>query len=97
VGCRSGDNILIEINEPIEGDVSGVDIQVIGLRGWVLGSHFFGMVVEILKGDPTICCKDRMFHTLSLTVAQALNAEIPTPSPTAKPRLEVNDEGLQLM
>ena len=46
VSRRSGDNLLIEINKPIKGDVGGVDIQVIGLRSWVLGNHSFGLAVE---------------------------------------------------
>ena len=44
--CRgSGDNPLIEIDKPIKGDVGGVDIQVIGLRGRILGSHCLGLAV----------------------------------------------------
>ena len=66
MNCRSRNNLLIEINKPIKGDVGGVDIEVVGLRGWVLGNHFFGLAVEILKGDPAICWKDRIFRVLSL-------------------------------
>ena len=39
VSRRSGDNSLIKVDVPIEGDVSGVNVQVIGLRGWILGNH----------------------------------------------------------
>ena len=37
--CRPGYNLLVKVDKPIEGDVSGIDIQVIGLGGRVLGNH----------------------------------------------------------
>jgi len=95
VSRRSGDDLLIKINKPNKRDVSGVDIQVIGLCGWVLGSHCSGLVVESLKGDPTICCKDRCFAS-SRTVARALDAGILTLLSITKPGLEVNDKDLQI-
>ena len=49
MGRRSGDNLLIEIDGPIKGDVGSVDVQVIGLRSWVLGDHCLGLAVEASK------------------------------------------------
>jgi hypothetical protein len=46
VNRRSGDNFLIEVDVPIEGDVSGIDVQVIGLRGWILGNHCLSQWME---------------------------------------------------
>lgn len=37
--CGSGDNLLIKVDDPIERDVGGIDVQIIGLCSRVRGNH----------------------------------------------------------
>ena len=66
VNCRSGDNLLIEVNKPIKGDVGGVDIEVVGLRGWVLGSHCFGLAVNSERRSSYLLERSDVLCVLSL-------------------------------
>ena len=80
VGCRSGDNLFVKVDKPIKGDVGGVDVQVIGLRGRVRGNHRLGLVVG--RRSYLSVAEDEYFVDLrpTLTVAQSLGicAAFPT-------------------
>ena len=73
VSRRSGDNLLIKVDMPIERDVGGVHIRVIGMGGWVLGSH---CRTRSFEDNPAFRCGDQV---LVVVIYKCPGIGVPTP------------------